>query len=54
MHAYELRFRMLEMSRNMLEAEYHAKASTNSDPVWPTLEDIVERARTLNNFVSEK
>lgn len=54
MNAYEIRFSMLEMSRNMLEAEYHAKASTNSNPVWPTLEDMVERARILNNFVSEK
>lgn len=54
MNAYEIRFSMLEMSRNMLEAEYHAKASTNSNPVWPTLEDMIERARTLNNFVSEK
>jgi hypothetical protein len=54
MNAYELRFQMLHTAREMLESEYHAKATAGEKPVWPSLEEVLERARALNSFVSEK
>jgi len=54
MNPYELRFQMLNTARDMLEQEYHAKAAAGESPTWPTLEQVLERAKALNAFVSEK
>lgn len=54
MNAFELRFSMLQTAREMLESEYHAKKANSEPAVWPTLEQVLERAKALNNFVSEK
>lgn len=54
MNPFELRFQMLNTAREMLESEYHAKKSHGEQASWPTLEDVLERAKALNAFVSEK
>jgi hypothetical protein len=54
MNAFELRFSMLNLAKSMLESEYHAKKSFDEEVSWPTLEDVLERARKLNDFVSDK
>jgi hypothetical protein len=54
MNAYELRFQMLQTAREMLESEYHAKKSHGELTEWPTLAQVLERAKALNNFVSDK
>ena len=54
MNAFELRFSMLNVAREMLESEYHAKKSHDESITWPTLEQVLERAKALNNFVSDK
>jgi hypothetical protein len=54
MNAFELRFQMLTQAREMLESEYHSKKSHDEAVSWPTLEDVLERARKLNDFVSDK
>jgi hypothetical protein len=54
MNPFELRFQMLQTARQMLESEYHAKKSHNEPATWPTLDQVIERAKALNNFVSEK
>lgn len=54
MNAFELRFSMLQTAREMLEAEYHSKKSHGEQVEWPTLEQVLERAKALNAFVSDK
>ena len=54
MNAFELRFQMLNTAREMLESEYHSKKSHDEQVNWPTLDDVLERARKLNDFVSDK
>jgi len=54
MNAFELRFQMLQTAREMLESEYHAKKSHGELVEWPTLVQVLERAKALNSFVSEK
>ena len=54
MNAFQLRFAILNTAKEMLEAEYHAKKSHDEPATWPTLEQVLERARALNSFVSEK
>jgi hypothetical protein len=54
MNAFELRFQMLNTAREMLESEYHSKKSNNEQVNWPTLDDVLERAKKLNDFVSDK
>jgi hypothetical protein len=54
MNAFELRFSMVNLAKSMLEDEYHAKKAHNEEVTWPTLADVLERARELNNFVSDK
>jgi len=54
MNAFELRFEMLRMAREMLESEYHSKKTHNESVEWPTLDQVLDRAKTLNSFVSEK
>ena len=54
MNAFELRFSMLQTAREMLEAEYHAKKAHDESVTWPTLEQVLERAKALNSFVSDK
>ena len=54
MNAFELRFSMLNLAKSMLESEYHAKKAHDEQVEWPTLEQVLERARALNNFVSDK
>jgi hypothetical protein len=54
MNPFQLRFEMLQTARQMLESEYHAKKSHDEPATWPTLDQIIERAKVLNNFVSEK
>ena len=54
MNPFQLRFEMLQTARQMLESEYHAKKSHTEPATWPTLDQVIERAKALNNFVSEK
>jgi hypothetical protein len=54
MNPFELRFQMLQTARQMLESEYLAKKSHGEDASWPTLDQVIERAKAMNNFVSEK
>jgi len=54
MNPFQLRFEMLQTARQMLESEYHSKKSHNEPAVWPTLNQVIERAKALNDFVSEK
>jgi hypothetical protein len=54
MNPFQLRFEMLQTARQMLEAEYYAKKTHNEDATWPSLDQVLERARALNIFVSEK
>ena len=54
MNPFQLRFEMLMQARQMLESEYHAKKSHDEAVTWPTLNQVVERAKALNDFVSEK
>ena len=54
MNPFELRFQMLQTAREMLEAEYHSKKGHGENAEWPTLEAVIERAKALNNFVSDK
>ena len=54
MNPFQLRFEMLQTARQMLEAEYYAKKTHNEDATWPSLDQVLERARALNSFVSEK
>jgi len=54
MNPFELRFQILQTARQMLESEYHAKKTHGENATWPTLDQIIERAKALNNFVSEK
>jgi CRISPR/Cas system endoribonuclease Cas6 (RAMP superfamily) len=54
MNAFELRFSMVNLAKSMLEDEYHAKKAHNEEVTWPTLADVLERARKLNDFVSDK
>jgi len=54
MNAFQLRFAILNTAREMLEAEYHAKKSNGEAIEWPTVDQVIERAKVLNSFVSEK
>ena len=54
MNPFQLRFEMLQTARQMLESEYHAKKSHDEHATWPTLNQVIERAKALNDFVSEK
>jgi hypothetical protein len=45
---------MLNTAREMLESEYHAKKSHQEAASWPTLEDVLELAKALNTFVSDR
>ena len=54
MNAFELRFAMLDTARAMLESEYLTKKAHDEKVSWPTLEDVIERAKKLNDFVSDK
>ena len=54
MNPFQLRFEMLQTARQMLESEYHAKKSHDEPATWPTLNQVIDRAKALNDFVSEK
>jgi hypothetical protein len=54
MNAFELRFAMLSTAKEMLESEYLSKKAHDEKAIYPTLEDILERAKKLNDFVSDK
>jgi hypothetical protein len=54
MNPFELRYQMLNTAREMLEQEYHAKKANGETAVWPTLDQVLERANALNKFVSDK
>ena len=54
MNPYELRFQMLQTAREMLESEYHSKKNHGETVEWPTLDQVLERAKALNEFVSAK
>lgn len=64
---YELRFDLLAMARDILEAEYHAKmddvrwaqgtnrsTAVTSAPSYPTRDDIFRLAEQLKDFVEKK
>jgi hypothetical protein len=52
MNGFELRLQMLTLSWNMLQSEYNALK--DKDVVFPTLDEVLQRAREMNVFVSEK
>lgn len=54
MNAFELRLSMLTLSWSMLEAEYNAMKNQQIGLAFPTLEKVMDRAKQLNAFVSEK
>ena len=54
MNPFELRFQMLMQALQMLESEYHAKKTHDEPATWPTLDQVIERAKEFNNFVSDK
>jgi hypothetical protein len=54
MNPFELRYQLLNTARDMLESEYHAKKTHGVEAYWPSLEDVLFRAKELNKFVSEK
>ncbi len=54
MNPFQLRFEMLMQARQMLESEYHAKKTHKELATWPTLDQVIERAKEFNNFVSDK
>ena len=54
MNAFELRFAMLNTAREMLESEYHSKKAHDEQVNWPALSEVLERAKKLNDFVSDK
>lgn len=55
MTPYEIRLHLLELSFNILSAQSVNKSTTNeltvTPPVAPSVEQVIEHARTLNNFV---
>ena len=54
MNPFELRYQVLAIAREMLESEYHSKKTHGVEVNWPSLEDVLSRARELNKFISEK
>jgi hypothetical protein len=54
MNPFELRYQLLNTARDMLESEYHAKKAHGVEVHWPSLEEVLFRAKELNKFVSEK
>ena len=54
MNPFELRYQVLTIARDMLEAEYHSKKEHGVEVDWPSLEDVLFRAKELNKIVSEK
>jgi hypothetical protein len=61
---YELRFEIFKQAYNMLSDNYHvefAKAECSNDGKlperfdlkYPTLEDVLNQAQVINDFVSE-
>lgn len=62
---YELRFQIFETARSVLTDEYWAKVNRREVlietggvdtipefPTYPTMQDVMERAQTINEFVS--
>lgn len=62
---YELRFQIFETARNVLVDEYWAQVnrrevlietggvdSIPEFPTYPSMQDVLERAKTINEFVS--
>ena len=62
---YELRFQIFETARNVLTDEYWAKVNRREVlietggvdtipefPTYPTMQDIMERVKVINEFVS--
>jgi hypothetical protein len=63
MNPFELRVNLLNMAKDMLENQYHAQAQawetmekfadSIPHPKFPTFEEILERAKEMNKFISE-
>lgn len=60
MNPFELRYQLLESAKNMLEQQFHASmqlwdmtSKVGEPPKFPTFEDILERAKEMNRFISE-
>jgi len=60
MNPFELRYQLLESAKNMLEQQFHASmqlwdmsGKASEPPKFPTFEDILERAKEMNKFISE-
>jgi len=62
---YELRFQIFETARNVLVDEYWAQVNRREVlietggvdtipefPTYPTMQDVMDRAQTINEFVS--
>ena len=62
---YELRFQIFETARNVLVDEYWAQVNRREVlietggvdtipefPTYPTMQDVLARAKTINEFVS--
>jgi hypothetical protein len=60
MNAFELRYQLLESAKNQLEQRFHSQmqlwdltGKAGEPPKFPTFEDIMERAKEMNKFISE-
>lgn len=57
---YELRFDIFTMSYSMLTEKYHSEAEQRqrlgeTTPIdFPTLEQVIQQARQINNFISSE
>ena len=60
MNPFELRYQLLESAKSMLEHEFHAQiqlwdlsSKVGDPPKYPTFNDILERAKEMNRFISD-
>ena len=60
MNAFELCYQLLESAKSQLEQRFHAQmqlwdltGKAGEPPKFPTFEDILERAKEMNKFISE-
>ena len=60
MNAFELRYQLLESAKNMLETQFHSAmhlwdlmGKTTEPPKLPTFEDMLNRAKEMNAFISD-
>jgi len=60
MNPFELRYQLLESAKSQLEGQFHAlmqlwdmSGKAGEPPKFPSFENILERAKEMNKFISE-